>query len=643
MHVNSSIHRRTRLIGIEFDMKPEVRLCASSLVDGPFTLGRALLRLADERRSPLQSKAELVRAFVDPSSSTTSVVRPMTLTVDEAFRTKFFATAQIGFLCHDLLDSLEPTLARIGLTICHSELADETDRQLLDVLMNRGGRTYAVTVLQPDETVPEKLYPEPFQREMVRLPTGLSGSALKRWHDRKAVDLSKASDAVEARIYHLVHGSDPGQAVSILTERIVDASKRGYYAAALRYGEQIFEIKGFSGEYDHDVQAILRAYVVALLGHRRVEEAIALYRRARDFWNNPRLHSGVHYIEAMTQARYNPKRDYDSAATSLDQAVQAAERIDDSRDRAYQLAFLDNAWAYLLMRTGDVEGALSRLDEALRRLDSWFGHEVRHQHRLVLRTNRATLMRRMGRFVEALPDLDYIVEADPHMAEYRVDRAIVQHGLGNDDAALADLTFAIEECVALPESYYNRAELRLARGEQEGALADLRAALRLDPDDHPTVLLYVETLLETGRFDDAVRVLDDQPDMAGDDRAIALRARIAVASGDIESALRVLDKAIGVAPVSSLLRTERCSVLYELGRYSDALVDLDVAIEQSEAESVLHVNRLKLLSECGRTTEAAEAAAVLLADEALPVELAEHVRESFPGVKPHGRSNASAW
>ncbi|GAA4983556.1 tetratricopeptide (TPR) repeat protein [Nonomuraea thailandensis] len=491
-----------------------------------------------------------------------------------------------------------------------------------------------ITVLPPGESAMEDLYPDPLQREMIQIPPGLMGNDLQRWHDEQADRLSGMADGSDARIYHSMHGTSPARAVPLLSERLIDAAKHGYYQAAARYGEQLYEIQGFPQKYDPHVHATLRAYSAALVATGRSEEAVAFYRRASDHWNNPRLHAAAYYTEAMVRARFAEvlERDLGKASKKLEQAVRAAKSIEHDRERTYHSAFLANAAAYLSMRKGDVDGALSWLNEDLRILDSLFGPDVKHQHRVVVRANRATLLQRLGRADEALVDLDYVVENDPYVTEYRVDRAIVLHGLGRRREALQELTFAVERCIAIPEAYYNRAVLRLEQGEHTGAIDDLRSALRLDPGDQQTVLTYAETLLTVGRFDDVRRVLDDLPVIGVDDRVTALRARLANATGDALSALTILDEAIDQMPASTLLRAERSSALYELGRLTDALADLDAAVEQGETDPVLQINRLKLLHECGRTAEAATGAALLLDSGPLPAELADHLSDFVPHV-----------
>lgn len=399
----------------------------------------------------------MIRSFVDGRSSDRAA-RPLTLTADEAFRTRYFAAEQTRFICHQLIALIEPTFRDLKWAICHTEFADDTDRQLLGVLTSRTYSWMDITVLPPGESAMEDLYPDPLQREMIQIPPGLMGNDLQRWHDEQADRLSGMADGSDARIYHSMHGTSPARAVPLLSERLIDAAKHGYYQAAARYGEQLYEIQGFPQKYDPHVHATLRAYSAALVATGRSEEAVAFYRRASDHWNNPRLHAAAYYTEAMVRARFAEvlERDLGKASKKLEQAVRAAKSIEHDRERTYHSAFLANAAAYLSMRKGDVDGALSWLNEDLRILDSLFGPDVKHQHRVVVRANRATLLQRLGRADEALVDLDYVVENDPYVTEYRVDRAIVLHGLGRRREALQELTFAVERCIAIPEAYYNR-------------------------------------------------------------------------------------------------------------------------------------------------------------------------------------------
>jgi tetratricopeptide (TPR) repeat protein len=615
-------------------------VCAAHVLDGPFTLGRGLLaRVGAYGRQATSLQEQIVYSFVDPGSALQSggTARSLSLVVRPELQTRFFGTNHVRFLCHALVSMLEQhdELDDLALAVCHVDMADETDRELLRALRTRARhrrRPDPVPARPVDVGDDTDRYPDPARRGIYDVPAHLSPDARKSWHDSRAVELRETLDPSayrDAVVYHLLRGNSPARAMGYLGGMLADAVRRGFYEAALRYGRQLFELWARPVEYDASYHMSLQAYCTALTATGRSHEALSVYRTAAARWTDPALHATMHYVAAMVHARHGSAevRDLGRAFESLGRAVAAAERIEDATKRAHQRAFLDNATALLEMRRGDLIGAVALIESGLDTLDEEYGVDEQLQHRVVSRANRATLLSRLGRVDEAIDDLDYVVANDPYVAEYRVDRAIARHAAGRDQDAMADLTFAIDHCVTGPEAYHNRAMLRLAAGDRKGAIADLRRAYHLEPSGLDVFAALGESLIAAEMFDEAADLLSDPPAVVPDDRLAVLNSRLATARSNPARALRTLDRALDLAPASPLLRTERATVLYSLGRPECALADIEVALSQGELDHTVQANRAILLAECGRITEAGDVAARLLEDDGLTPDVEAHLRQ----------------
>ena len=86
----------------------------------------------------------------------------------------------------------------------------------------------------------------------------------------------------------------------------------------------------------------------------------------------------------------------------------------------------------------------------------------------------------LGRYADALPDLNKAIELAPDAAAY-ANRAGAYQAMGDPEAAIADMTRSIELAPERAKSYESRGLLYGRIGEVDEAMADIAKAIDLDP------------------------------------------------------------------------------------------------------------------------------------------------------------------
>ncbi|MCW6008240.1 tetratricopeptide repeat protein [Micromonospora sp. CPCC 205371] len=620
-------------------MSERILVCAGHELGGPFTFGRRLLALMDAARSggPISVKENIVRAFAgapSPDMDGASSL-PLSLTVDPRYRTRFYGQSHVRLVCYELAKIVGASglLSDLSLEVCHTELADETDRELLAALDRHPGRhpTARRIARRASDDQRSPLYPDVRTAQMVQVPDHASAAARRSWHDTKAGELLAGHAEPrhrDALAFHLLRGGSPEAARPHLRRLLVDAAGLGHYEAALRYGRQFFASSPSADESDADYHAAMNAFGMAYLQTEQPYEALSLFDVGTKDRGDPALHVTAHYVTAMVYTRYAPPRERSltKVSAALDRAELAAADIADAQLRCHCQAFLLNARALVQMHRGDLAGGIALLDDDLALLRTQFDTFDELQHDVVVHDNRSTLHMKLGQVDRAIDDLNYVIAKDSLTAEYRVDRAIALHAAGRTRDALDDLNVAVEHCITGPEAYQNRALLRREEGDLDGAVDDLRVAYDMDPADGEVLALLCENLIESAMIEEAEHLLDkSDADTTPDERLVVLRARIAAVRGDVPQALRILDGAVVQHPDSIPARLERSAVLHAAGRPADALIDIEHAAASGGNDPIVRLNRAILLLELGRSDEAGKTLTPLLTED-LPEELRFHAQ-----------------
>ncbi|MFG1976120.1 tetratricopeptide repeat protein [Nonomuraea fuscirosea] len=184
-----------------------------------------------------------------------------------------------------------------------------------------------------------------------------------------------------------------------------------------------------------------------------------------------------------------------------------------------------------------------------------------------------------GRLEEAVECFSRAVELAPDNAYVPWHRALVKESLGRYGDALTDLDLFVAHVPDDPEGYWKRGQIHRRLGQMEQALADLTRVVLADP-------AHTWALLERARvYDDLDREAEALAEL---DRAIALdpesgwarglRGRALYYLDREEEALAELDKAIARGRDDAKLILLRGTALKDLGRYREALTDVERAV-----------------------------------------------------------------
>jgi Flp pilus assembly protein TadD/predicted AlkP superfamily pyrophosphatase or phosphodiesterase len=197
--------------------------------------------------------------------------------------------------------------------------------------------------------------------------------------------------------------------------------------------------------------------------------------------------------------------------------------------------------------------------------------------------NRAALHFEAGRWREAAQIYRRLLEASPDDAALHTSLAGALGALGRFDQAFEELSRAIELDPLSVEAYHNRAVIWERRGEPAEAIEDYRRAVRYRPSYEPS-RQALERL--TGQAD--VRA----PTSEAEERASALvgRAQQAARSARYDEALRLLAEAETAAPEYVLIYQYRANVAYLTGDRETAVAALEKALELEPDNALFQAN-----------------------------------------------------
>ncbi|MGW1172825.1 tetratricopeptide repeat protein [Kitasatospora sp. NPDC002543] len=468
--------------------------------------------------------------------------------------------------------------------------ADATTVELVDTLLRRVDpsrlRLYVGGASLPDAlaaTVAEYARPLPVTPSRPA-PEDTAPAHGPAWHDERADALAATGEwswRLGAIPYHRERGTRPAtDGVDALRTALALALRSGFYEHAVRLAERGLPLVTPAGD-TRNWWALTTMLATALTALDRPAEALALYDRARQLTDEPRIHLSAAYSTAMLHARHlpEPARDLTAARTWLDRAIALTGQIDDPRERTVTTVFHRQGLALLDSRAGDHTAALRTVEDGLARLAETLAPGERPQDRARLVHNRAQLHLALGDPARALADLDTVIAQDPQNAEYYVDRAALHRATGRPDDAIADYGTAIRLGPHLPEAYYNRAETHTDLGRPEAALADLDRTLRIDPDHLDALVNRAGLYLDEGELDlaerDAHAGLELSP---GQPHLLCVLGLVASERGRLPEAEALLTRAVEHSPALPTAWANRATIRFERGDVPGAVADLDRAI-----------------------------------------------------------------
>ncbi|WSQ09897.1 tetratricopeptide repeat protein [Streptomyces sp. NBC_01231] len=348
---------------------------------------------------------------------------------------------------------------------------------------------------------------EAFDRVLTLAPgdqTALAGRGRSKHalgdDDEALADFNRALQNDEEYLWALVHRgelyrdqgkleesfADLDRAAEIAPDSAWIASERGdAYRLVGRYEEAVKEL-GRACTLDPDYSSAHVGLAYSLVRLDRHEEAIAAFDCAIEL--NPT------YSWALTHRAFlrRDMGDVEGMWTDLDRAVAA--------DASTGRALTQRGLAYCV--AGRFQEALADYDLALER----------EPGKRLIRITRGLALISLDRDVEAMSELGRLLELDPDDAEAWGTRGFGHRERGRYSEALQDLDRAIALRADDAELHRDRAETYVAMGRLTPALTEFERCVELEGRTAPTYARVIDVLLLSGRHDEALRLLDDQPD-----------------------------------------------------------------------------------------------------------------------------------
>ncbi len=203
--------------------------------------------------------------------------------------------------------------------------------------------------------------------------------------------------------------------------------------------------------------------------------------------------------------------------------------------------------------------------------------------------NLAAVLFEEGRFADAVEAYAELVAANPDDGSLRASLAGALGALGRYDEALLELDRAIELQPLNPEAYHNRGAVQEKRGNRTEAIAQYGLALRYNPQYQPSLDALV-------RLTGSARV--NEPKSESEQRAseLAQQAGEAARRGDSAAAMKYLDEAESLAPDYASVHQHRSNVAFLMGDFEAAKEALRKALE-IEPDNALFRSNLRNLEQ----------------------------------------------
>lgn len=184
------------------------------------------------------------------------------------------------------------------------------------------------------------------------------------------------------------------------------------------------------------------------------------------------------------------------------------------------------------------------------------------------------------RLEDARATFEAVIETAPENMEARRGLMQVELASGNPERARAEVEALLESTKADADLLLIKGELDLHDGKFDEAVESFRAAAALSPDSPMVNMALARALFGTGKLDEASNQLDRiGPGAADDPRVSYIRALIADARGDPNSALLMLRKVLQMAPMHRDSLTLAARMHFGLGEFSRAQDYVDRLLE----------------------------------------------------------------
>jgi len=200
--------------------------------------------------------------------------------------------------------------------------------------------------------------------------------------------------------------------------------------------------------------------------------------------------------------------------------------------------------------------------------------------------NLAAVLFQQGKYAEAADAYAALVRASPDDGALRASWAGALGALGRYDEALREIDRAIAAAPLNPEGFHNRAVIREHQGQRDAAIADYRTALRYSPAYAPSR----DALRRLGA-NAAVATPSDTDRQTAE---LAEHAADLARRGDYVGAMRALDEAERAAPHSALVFHYRANVAFLMGDRAGAIAALQQALALEPDNALFKENLARL-------------------------------------------------
>jgi tetratricopeptide (TPR) repeat protein len=194
--------------------------------------------------------------------------------------------------------------------------------------------------------------------------------------------------------------------------------------------------------------------------------------------------------------------------------------------------------------------------------EAWFAAEALSDEHA-----QARLLARRGDYEAALEAFAAVVAGAPESAPLRAEYGHWLRRAGRYDDAAAALERALVLDPGSAPAHLDRAHLALARKDRDAALVEFAEALRLRPQHTSTRIAYGRLLLDLGRYDEAIAILEPATTSGGNDRrarALAALGRAYAAAGEVDLAREAFEGAVQRAPAVASLWAQAALGLSDL-------------------------------------------------------------------------------
>ena len=180
---------------------------------------------------------------------------------------------------------------------------------------------------------------------------------------------------------------------------------------------------------------------------------------------------------------------------------------------------------------------------------------------------------------------------------------------GDYTTALDRFDRAVSLSPSNADAHNSRGNALMMLGRHDDALLSFEKALNLDSGFVKAALNRAELLVDyLGRGKEGETVcnalLKRPLDLYDAADAYFVKAKVALTSGDLDTALSMADKALGLSVSRPEFVSLRGGILFEQGNYRKALVEFDKVLRQTPEDPDVHYRRGLVFEKMGRDEEA---------------------------------------